>query len=108
MEWHAAGRVRKGRMTSLSRKIGQGDGATDAPPHEVAGQVRSRPPQDGGAPGAAAQAGATVVEYAILLALIAMAVIATVYLLGLQLDAAFQELLELIEEHFPTGSGNGG
>ena len=94
-------------MTSLSRRIGQGDGATDAPPHEAAGQVRSRPRQDGGAPGPAAQAGATVVEYAILLALIAMAVIATVYLLGLQLDAAFQELLKLIEEHFPTGSGNG-
>ena len=38
------------------------------------------------------ESGATMVEYAILVALIAVAVIAIVTLLGIQLDAKFQEV----------------
>lgn len=93
-------------MTRLSRSVGQGDPATVAPPPEAARRGQRHPHKVGGPPKRTAQTGATVVEYAILVALIATAVIVTVSVVGGQVDAAFQDLLKLIEEHFPTGTGN--
>ena len=42
------------------------------------------------------ESGATVVEYAILLAAVAMAVIITVGLLGQKLDSSFQKMVNLM------------
>ena len=49
------------------------------------------------------ESGATMVEYAILVALIAIAVVATVVLLGSALDAKFEQVKNCI-----TNSGNCG
>lgn len=43
------------------------------------------------------ESGATMVEYAVLVALIAVAVVAIVYLLGQQLNTTFTEIKECIE-----------
>lgn len=44
------------------------------------------------------ESGASVVEYAALASIISIAAIATIYVIGLDLDAKFSELLELINE----------
>ena len=44
------------------------------------------------------ESGATMVEYAVLVALIAVAVIATVGILGTQIDAAFQQVVDELTE----------
>ena len=46
--------------------------------------------------------GATVVEYALIVALIAVAVAATVYLLGQEVDARFNEVKTCIEDPSST------
>jgi pilus assembly protein Flp/PilA len=51
------------------------------------------------------ESGATMVEYAILVALIAVAVIATVILLRIEIQAAFQKVAD--ELSAATGSGGG-
>lgn len=43
------------------------------------------------------ESGATMVEYAVLVALIAVAVIATVVLLGERIDAAFQSVIDELD-----------
>lgn len=49
------------------------------------------------------ESGATMVEYAVLVALIAVAVIATVVLLGERIDASFQAVIDELD-----GAGVGG
>lgn len=51
------------------------------------------------------ESGATMVEYAVLVALIAVAVIATVVLLGERIDAAFQSVIDELDA---AGAGDGG
>ena len=43
------------------------------------------------------QSGATVVEYALIVALVAMAVVVTVILLGQQLDSNYQEVVNCVQ-----------
>jgi pilus assembly protein Flp/PilA len=51
--------------------------------------------------------GATLVEYAILVALIAVAVIGTVFILGGQINAAFQSVVDALPAA-PAAPANGG
>lgn len=53
------------------------------------------------------ESGATMVEYAVLVALIAVAVIATVVLLGERIDAAFQSVITELDAAGAGGEGEG-
>lgn len=54
------------------------------------------------------ESGATMVEYAILVALIAVAVIATVVLVGQEIDTKFNEVLTALQNAGGGGGGGGG
>lgn len=54
------------------------------------------------------ESGATMVEYAILVALIAVAVIATVVLVGQEIDTKFNEVLTALQGAGAGGGGGGG
>lgn len=55
------------------------------------------------------ESGATMVEYAVLVALIALAVIATVALVGAQIDTMFQRVLACIRDpNAAACTGDGG
>lgn len=55
------------------------------------------------------ESGATMVEYAVLVALIALAVIATVALVGAQIDTMFQRVLACIRDpNSAACTGDGG
>jgi pilus assembly protein Flp/PilA len=51
------------------------------------------------------ESGATMVEYAILVALIAVAVIATVVLVGEKIDEVFNKVIDEIDANAGTGGG---
>jgi len=54
------------------------------------------------------ESGATLVEYAILVALISVAAIAVIATLGDQIQAAFQDVSDQLADEGITGGGGGG